>query len=311
MIPAYLIILILMWCLFKTLSFFKGGLLRKSIIGLLLTFFLFIGWALPYVLPVFELPTPTGTFSVGAQYLHLKSNDDELITPKTNDKRELMIKAWYPAQINNEITEPYLNDGDRIGLTTKYGLPKSLLNYLDHVKTHTYENPNLAKGTFPVLIFSHGFYSDASGYYALIENIVSHGYIVLNINHTYESTGALFPDGNVRLFDTQYDQEHNNQDMADMIWSSMEAFNNATSPEEKQASIEHLVRNYYGAEVTKRWSNDITLVIDKLEQWNTNSFLANHLDISKIGVFGHSQGGSAVGQALLDNKKIKIIRTQK
>ena len=36
-----------------------------------------------------------------------------------------------------------------------------------------------------------------------------------------------------------------------------------------------------------------------------DSFLAQHLDVSKIGVFGHSQGSSAVGQAMIENDKIK------
>jgi predicted dienelactone hydrolase len=304
MVPVYISILILIWCLYKGYSLFKGGLLKKAISGLLLIILLLLSWTLPYTLPVFQLPIPTGTFSVGSQYLHLKSNQDEILTTNINDKRELMIKVWYPAQIKTEETESYLNEGDRIGFAVKYGLPKSVFNYLDQVKTNTYKNPKVKNGKFPVLIFSHGLYSKASGYYALLEEIVSHGYIVLNINHTYESTGALFPDGRIRFFNKAYDQIHNNQNMADRVWSSMEAFNKATSAEEKHASIKNLVRNYYGAEVTKRWSNDISLVIDTLEYWNANSFLTTHLDISKIGVFGHSQGGSAAGQAVLDNKNI-------
>jgi hypothetical protein len=104
-------------------------------------------------------------------------------------------------------------------------------NYLDYVKTNTYENPKVEHGKFPILIFLNGLYSKASGYYALLEEIISHGYIVLNINHTYEITGSLFPDGRIRFFNTAYNQIHNNQDMADMVWSSMAAFNKATSAE--------------------------------------------------------------------------------
>jgi len=304
MIPAYLITLIIVWCLYRNYALFKGGWLRKTLTSLGLFLILVLGWALPIILPVFHLPTPTGKFSVGSQYLHLKTDEDEIITPEANDTRELMIKVWYPAQLNNEATEPYLNAGDRIGFATKYGLPKSTFNYLDAIKTHTYESPAVEEGKFPVLIFSHGLYSKASGYYALIENIVSHGYIVLNINHTYESTGSLFPNGDLKLFHTEYDKEHNNQDMADMVWKAMQAFDKAYSPEEKLNSIEFLIRNYYGAEITKRWSRDISLVIDELENWNTNSFLVQHLDTSKIGVFGHSQGGSAATQALIDDNRI-------
>lgn len=160
-------------------------------------------------------------FSVGSQYLHLKSNQDEILTTNINDKRELMIKVWYPAQIKTEETEFYLNEGNSIGSAVKYVLPKSVFNYLDHVKTNTYKNPKVKNGKFPVLIFSHGLYSKALGYYALLEEIVSHGYNVLNINHIYESTGALFHDGHIRFFNTAYNQIHNNQNMADRFWSSI------------------------------------------------------------------------------------------
>ena len=304
MIPAYLITLIIFWYLCRNYSIFKGGWLRKTLTCFGLILILVLAWALPIILPIFNLPTPTGKFSIGSQYLHLKTDADEIITPETNDTRELMIKVWYPAQLNNEATEPYLNAGDRIGFATKYGLPKSTFNYLNAIKTHTYESPALEEGKFPVLIFSHGLYSKASGYYALIENIVSHGYIVLNINHTYESTGSLFPNGDLKLFHTDYDKA-NNQDMADMVWDALQAFEKAKSSEEKLASIEYLIRNYMAAEITQRWSKDISLVIDELEHWNSASFLAQHLDVSKIGVFGHSQGGSAAGQAMIENDKIK------
>ncbi|MGK0324558.1 MAG: hypothetical protein ACJAR4_002612 [Psychroserpens sp.] len=71
----------------------KAVYLKKAISGLLFIILLILGWTLPYTLPVFQLPIPTGTFSVGSQYLHLKSNQDELITKEINDKRELMIKV--------------------------------------------------------------------------------------------------------------------------------------------------------------------------------------------------------------------------
>jgi len=305
MIPVYIITLILAWCFYKDFTFFKGKWLRKIVSGFGLIFTLLLGWTLPIILPVFDLPTLTGKFKVGSQYLHLETNEDEMITTDVNDKRALMIKVWYPAQLNDEETEAYLNDGDRIGFATKYGLPKSTFNYLDAVKTHTFLSPEVKTGKFPVLVFSHGHYSKASGYYALLEEIVSHGYIVLNVNHTYESAGTLFPNGEVKLYHSDYDKTHNNQEMADLVWNTLQDFEKAKNPDEKLTSIEFLIKNYFAAEITKRWSKDISLVIDTLEEWNTSSFLANHIDTSKIGVFGHSQGGSAACQAILDDDRIK------
>ncbi|HHC78390.1 MAG TPA: hypothetical protein ENK46_00805, partial [Flavobacteriia bacterium] len=74
---------------------------------------------------------------------------------------------------------------------------------------------------------------------------------------------------------------------------------------EQYTAIENFIRNYIATEITLRWSKDISLVVDELEKWNKSTFLAKHIDTSKIGVFGHSQGGAAAGQALLDDKRIK------
>ena len=123
-----------------------------------------------------KLSNTTGKFKVGSQYLHLKTDREEIITDSKEDKRELILKVWYPAKINTEKRESYLNAGDRIGFAKKYGLPTSIFNYLDFIETNTYEKPKIVKGKFPVLIFSHGSFSKASGYYSILEEIASHGY---------------------------------------------------------------------------------------------------------------------------------------
>ncbi|WP_156033169.1 hypothetical protein [Sediminibacter sp. Hel_I_10] len=305
MMPCYLINLILVWCLYKAYAFFNGGWIKKIISGLTFSALLLLAWSLPNILPVFSLPTPTGKYKIGSDYMHLKTDRAEQITENTDDKRELMIKVWYPANIKDEDKEPYLNDGDRIGFAEKYGLPKSTFNYLNYVETHTYRSPKVANQKFPVLIFSHGSYSKASGYYAIIEEIVSHGYIVLNINHTYESTGTLFPDGTIKLYSKEYDEKYvSTQEMAELAWKSQQDFNNAKTESEKFTVSQNILKNYIASEITKRWSKDITSVIDTLKTWNKSSFLANHLDTNKIGVFGHSQGASAIGQSLLEDDRI-------
>ncbi|MFT5253795.1 MAG: hypothetical protein ACI87N_002845 [Flavobacteriales bacterium] len=304
--PIYLVNLVLIFCLIKNYSFFKGNWLRKGMS--FLTLFLLVGFSLltATILPIFELPTPTGQYTVGSQYLHFVSEEEEeIITKDSADKRAFPIKVWYPAKVENEPKETYLNEGERTGFALKYGLPKNIFNYLDKVETHTFSKPAVASGKFPVLLFSHGYYSKASGYYALIEEIVSHGFIVLNLNHTYESAGALFPDGTIKLFDLAYDKQHNNQEMGEMSWNAMQAYQKANNQQEKLVAIENTLRNYVAVNITERWAKDIRMLVNELPNWETTTFLNQHIDTSKIGVFGHSQGGSAAGQALLEEQKIK------
>ena len=305
MIPVYFISLIIAFCIYKKYKLLKGNWFLKSFKIICLFIILITGYLLPKALPIFELPKPTGKYKIGAQYIHLKTDREETITETPDDKRELMIKVWYPANIKNENKEPYLNNGDRISFATKYNLPNSTFNYLNYIETNTYLQPKVYEEKFPVLIFSHGSYSKASGYYAIIEEIVSHGYIVLNINHTYESTGTLFPDGRLKLYNQEYDKKHiSNQKMAELAWKSHQDYNNAKNEATQLLVSENILKNYIAADISKRWAKDIVSVIDELQNWNQNSFLANHLDTSKIGVFGYSQGASAAGQAILDDDRI-------
>lgn len=304
LIPGHIVILLTIIFLYKELKFLGGVWLSNTWKLLFLFILLVLAWALPIIFPVFNLPTPTGEYKIGSRYLKVKGDSPEIITKAPEEKREFMVKVWYPSTVNNENKELYLDKGNRLGFLNKYGLPKFALDYLDYVETHTYENPDFAQGTFPVLIFSHGSNSEAFGYYALMEEIVSHGFVVININHTYESSGSLFPNGNIKLYNSEFDQKTNDSKMAEMAWNASENYRKATTENEQFLAVEDLIRNYVAADISKRWSLDISTVIDNLDKWNENMFFKNHLDLTKIGIFGHSQGGSAVGQTLIDDERI-------
>ncbi|WBL24018.1 hypothetical protein PBT89_01855 [Zunongwangia sp. HRR-M8] len=154
-------------------------------------------------------------------------------------------------------------------------------------------------------MFSHGHYSKAFGYYALLEEIVSQGYIVVNINHTYESTGAIFPNGEIKLYDSTYDSLTNNAEQAEIVWNATQQFQQAESEKEEYEAIKDILTDYIAATSIQRWSKDISSVIDHLENDVHMSFLSTHRKKSGIGVFGHSHGGAAAGQALLKDQRIQ------
>src|SRR5260370_19396226 len=60
---------------------------------------------------------------------------------------------------------------------------------------------------FPVVILSHGLGGSGFGYTSLIEHLVSHGYVVAAIAHTYAAGAVLFPNGRIVL-------EHHDTDPA-------------------------------------------------------------------------------------------------
>ena len=268
-----------------------------------LAFLLLIGIFVPSVLPVFDLPKPEGPYAVGTKDVFLKLDREEVITEDDTDKRKLMIKVWYPSTDSGGQMDAYIDEGGRQGFAQKYGLPNWTFNYLDKVNTHVYRNATIADEKFPVLVFSHGYNSKANGYYALLSEVVSHGYVVFAVNHTYESTGSTFPDGSKTYFNYEYSQKIESGTWEDMK-PVIAAFKDL-SFKERHPVVKKGLRNYFVRGIVERWAQDITDVVDQLENWNNAGFLKGTLDLENIGVFGHSRGGGAAGEALLTDKRIK------
>ena len=51
-----------------------------------------------------------------------------------------------------------------------------------------------------MILFQHGYTGLPSSHTALIEDLASHGWAVLNLIHPYEATGAKLADGTVVTF---------------------------------------------------------------------------------------------------------------
>ena len=78
-----------------------------------------------------------------------------------------------------------------------------LLTYLKHAPTNAYEDAPLLAGAkeLPTLFYSHGYGSFLSQNSALMEDLASHGYVVYSVQHTYDSSATVFPDGSVAFTD--------------------------------------------------------------------------------------------------------------
>jgi predicted dienelactone hydrolase len=270
--------------------------------GLLILLVLSI--ALPSALPVFKLPPATGPYTVGTLDINLELDREEVITADTTDTRSLMIKAWYPSKEKGGEMDPYADPAGRNGFAQKYGLAPSMLNYLNKVETSVYRNIQIADETFPVLIFSHGYNSKANGYYALLTELASQGYVVFAINHTYESTGSTFPDGTLKYFDYAYANQ-----IESGTWETMEpvveAFKSGLSFEERHPIVRKGLTTYFVRDMVERWAQDIVDVVNELDTWNNSGFFKGKLDLSHVGAFGHSRGGGPAGEAMLIDGRIK------
>ncbi len=242
------------------------------IIGLLsrLLVFAFVA-ALPILLPVFHLPEPTGPYPVGTAKLHLVDRTrPETSTPTPDDHRELMVQVWYPARVER---------GARPApLVEQMPFPFS---HLPLVRTHAHlESPvSDAQASYPVLIFSHGHVGFIEQNLTQMEELASHGYIVISMAHPYHTIVTVFPDGRTVP--------------ADPALSN--ALLRGVSPA-KGVYAEHL----------GIWTDDTRFLIDELESIQADereSMLAGKLDMDRLGVFGQSFGGvTAVQVCAVDDR---------
>ena len=229
-----------------------------------------------------ELPAPTGLYAVGRESFHWTDNSrKEGLTDDPSDNRELMVHIWYPVKpVDKTMVSPYIPNLDRL----KSALDSSQFSILSSVQAHTFAHAKLltARRRYPVLIFSHGNQMSSFLYTAVIEDLASHGYIVATIDHPYEAIFTVFPDDRVV------------------------AYSEDKRPKSDAPSFREELMRYLRERIDNR-AADIVFVVNQLVKLNANknSQFSGRLDLASIGVFGHSNGGTAAAQACQIDKRVK------
>jgi predicted dienelactone hydrolase len=303
MIPVYLSLVI------SSLYFF-GNTSKKWLRFIMIFFsllFLIFGGTLAYLLPVFGLPKPTGDFSVGTKDIYLKDTSRlETITDEPTDFRKITLKMYYPSEANLENPEKYLGNGIAEAFATSKGIPTFAFSHFDLISTHTEKNLPIKPTTFPLIILSHGYLWNAELYPSIIENLVSQGYIVAGIQHSYEAPIVHWK--NEKIYPNQaYFNKMNEQMNHDKFGQLEVAFKEEENTEKRFVFMQEMMRMLPYNESIDRWQKDISFTIDALTKLNQNekNEWFNKMDFDKIGVLGHSFGGAAAAEATVFDNRIK------
>jgi hypothetical protein len=211
------------------------------------------------------LPALTGSYGVGVRTMYLKDASRlENFTTDPSDVREMMTQVWYPIQNSTAgIRAEYMDYPTFQWLKHQSPIPLITIPndaYL-FVRPHERNHTSIALGLFPIIIFSPGYTGVYQMYSSFIEDVVSHGFIVVSINHPYVSGITVFPDGRtVGLAPVP------------------------TDPVERVAFFNMSLRTVVG---------DAKFVLDTITVMNTSDpEFAGHFDLSRVGMYGHSFGGA-------------------
>jgi dienelactone hydrolase len=268
MAPAYAGILL------YAAVFAMRGQTSRRVMGGGMILFVVGACGLSWFLPMFHLPAPPGPYPIGTQILHLVN--DHPLDPSSaghDGKRELMIQVWYPAASSRAPLAPYRRLSETTPLST----------YQAVLPTHARWNAPFATNNeaFPLLLLNPAWNGRRTYYMYLVEDLVSHGYIVIGVDHTGNSGPTAFPDGHVSQPLNDPGLDFNTHSFAEV--------------------------NVYGAQQLAIQVNDDRFVLDQLQQFNQNpsNWLYRRLDIDRVGAFGHSFGGATAAEVCLEDPRFK------
>lgn len=250
---------------------------KKPLYILFILIYTFSSFGLVTVMPVFQLPKPSGPFEVGMNSRHLIDESRHDLKQKA---RELMIEIWYPAEVKDDTEDihyqsfPYEEWSGTLEFI--FSVPRYLFEYLKYGQTNSLKDIAVSnqEDKYPVLLFSHGFGSTRMQSISQMEELASHGYIVVSVDHTNDAAYTKFPDGREIMNQTDaYSYSYDIENDKDV----------------------------------KTRSNDMGYVLDQLTMINgkdPQSLFTGKINMDKIGILGHSYGGSTAAQALLDDSRI-------
>ena len=255
-----------------------------------------IAAALPMLAPVFRFAPASGPYAIGTLAYHwVDASRAEALAADANERRQLMVQIWYPAQVNSSAHRAaYITNADIVtaAFARLLDMPAFIFGHFQYVNTNASSSAAAAADPqhHPVLLFLEA----ATGFRQMntfqVEHLVSHGYIVVAIDQPGVAAAVVFPDGRHAVGLT-LPQFH-----AVVRPSYIPNWTNATQTRVLLPNGSTLPDN----SIIPYLAQDVSFTLDQLAALNRadpHGILAGKLDLQRVGVFGVSLGGIVAGEA--------------
>jgi dienelactone hydrolase len=212
---------------------------------------------------VISLPAPTGPHRVGVFVTTWWDSSRVDTTDGTPAPRPIGLELWYPAAPDDAAPAPYAAESRALG---------ELGRLLEHVRVHARWRAPFATGLrrVPVLVLSTGRSAATYDYTSLAEDLASHGYVVLGV----DSPG-----------------------LSRMV--SPAGVPMGVAPAPTLAMLQHFdAADAFFEPMIRDVAADLRFVVHGLGRLDrSDPLLAGHLDRSRLGMLGHSNGALAASRA--------------
>ncbi|TGJ78975.1 hypothetical protein E0Z10_g9786 [Xylaria hypoxylon] len=216
-------------------------------------------------------PNTTGPYRVGSKDLELVDYSRNDIYSPLPQLRDLMTTLYYPIH-DNQTTCTIDTLYTPLLATYLDTLVSAPLGTFKKFALPSCVNAPLARPDLPLVLFSHGYKGSRLLYAGFLQEFASHGFNVLAVDHPYDALVVEYPDG--RFVYNTFDEsvagaveEDLNVRVQDMIFA-LNSMNNST-----------ITSQVPGLSSSKR------------------------LQTSRVGILGHSFGGSTTLQATVNDTR--------
>lgn len=237
-----------------------------------------------------SLPSPSRPVAIGAVSLHLVDGArwDPLAPSRAH--RSLMVTLWYPAKKSTAGAAAYLDRGVAQVADTELAVPAGTFESIrSHARNEAAISAPEGRG-YPVVIYSPGFGSWRNASTALVEDLVSHSFVVVTIDHPYDALAVEFPNRKIVKAKALV-APRNAKILTYDTWYAM-------------------VKPLLAVRIA-----DVRFVLDELAVLDAGHnpdverrplpSLAGALDLQRIGMFGHSLGGTTTAQVMRSDTRIR------
>jgi dienelactone hydrolase len=235
--------------------------------------------ALCWIFPVFKLPIPTGPYKIGTVIAPLVDRcRNEIFLKDSEASRELMIQIWFPVDSNAQ---------GELATYSERGSTGFRWRHHTQVRTHALRGVGLSGkvARYPLLIFLPSWSGGRGQSLFQVEELVSHGYIVVGIDHPYCTGTTIFPDGRII---------HSTLAGGGLDFSSEKALERILHTCDEQLRIR---------------AEDARFVVDQLEELDCKDptgLLTGRLDLNRVGILGYSLGGGAALETTWLDSRFKV-----